>query len=67
MELIVDEDVKAVIEFIQKTVPANKLLGVCRGVLNLSETLWGRHAQIDFCPMRLEPPPISETQSVASV
>jgi hypothetical protein len=67
VELVLDEDVKAVIEFMQKTVPANKLLGVCGGVFRLSESLWGRHAQIDVCPLRIEPPPISETQSVASV
>lgn len=67
MELVVDEDIKAVIEFMQKAVPAEKLLGVSRGVVRLSAVLWGQHSQIDVLPIRLNPPPISETQSTASV
>jgi hypothetical protein len=54
MEVAVDADVKAVAEFMEKSVPAGKLMGVANRLSQISSLLWG-HFEVhdDVKPLRL--------------
>jgi len=49
MEIEIDPDVKATVEFMQSNIPAARLVAVSEGVGSLAPILWGRYA-----PERIE-------------
>jgi hypothetical protein len=66
LDLLLDPDVKTVLEFMQTRIPTEKLIGVASGVSAIAGTLWGQYAQKSVIAMMLVHPPISGTQSIAS-
>lgn len=70
MNLIVDPDVKAVLEFMQTNIPASKLRNVARGVDELTDLIWGHIGTEEVALMRLKASAISHddphTQSSAN-
>lgn len=59
MDLIIDPDVKAVAEFMQRNIAAARLIQVAEGVRSLAWILWNKYEQDDISTLRLqEPPPI---------
>jgi hypothetical protein len=66
MQIQVDPDVQAVLEFMQKNIPADKLIGVAIGIRDVAQALWGHNVHTSVLPMSLAPPDISETQLAAS-
>ena len=73
MELVLDDDVKAVVEFMQKRISAHRLVAVARGVSEIGPLLWGKHQPEKVDVLRLVcPPPTTSScdpriQSSASV
>lgn len=59
MELLIDDDVKAVAEFMQQHVPAAKLASLASAVAELAPLLWGRYDREPVTALYLLPPPIS--------
>lgn len=67
MRLEIDNDVKAVIEMMLATIPANRLVSVANGVQKIAPILWGqyesetvqpialRHSSISACGQRMQP------------
>lgn len=49
----IDHDVKAVAEFMEKTVPASKLMGVATRLAEIANLMWRDHDPEDVAPMRL--------------
>jgi hypothetical protein len=45
MELILDEHIKAVLEFMQGQIPASKLVGVAERMPQIAKLLWDRYPQ----------------------
>ena len=45
MDLVLDSDIKAVLEYMQANVPASKLIGVAERVQELARPLWGQFPQ----------------------
>ena len=45
MQIEVDSNAKAVLEFMQTTIPSNQLLGVAEVVPQLARLLWGKYPQ----------------------
>ncbi len=43
MQLEIDTDIRAIAEFMQRNVPATRLVGVAAGVNALAPLLWGQH------------------------
>ena len=58
MELNLDQDVKATMEFMQTQIPAEKLVGVAKAISGLSESLWGHYSPKGFVAITLDFPPI---------
>lgn len=56
MEVRIDRDVEAVAEFMQRNVPAEKLMGVTNRLAQIASLLWGHHEAKDVGPMRLAEP-----------
>jgi len=58
MELILDEDVKSVLEFMQPHVPASKLTAVAERLPEIAKLLWDRYPQEPLAALQLnnEPP-----------
>jgi hypothetical protein len=48
MEIFIDDDLKAVLEFMYLNVPADKLVGVASKVQNFAHVLWGHHPERSF-------------------
>jgi hypothetical protein len=59
MELEIDEDVKRVLEFMQSSMSADRLVSVAAGVHALAPILWGGYGQVEISVLLLTPPPIS--------
>ena len=53
MELLVDSDLKAVIEFMQGHLPAAKLVAVANAVAKIAPALWGHFEAEDIAALRL--------------
>lgn len=71
MQVDIDPDVKAVLEFMQSNIPAVKLRATARGIDELAPLLWGHFDKGDeIALLRLNGVPISpddrRTQSSAS-
>ncbi len=61
MELLIDPDVKAVLEFMQRNIPAGKLVPVATAVRHLAPVFYGRYKEEDVSALLLiEQPPISD-------
>ena len=60
MELQIDNDLKAVAEFMQAHVACGKLVSVARSISVLAPLLWGQHTVDDeeLVPLRLIADPI---------
>jgi hypothetical protein len=60
MELIIDPDVKAVAEFMQREIPARRLEKAARGIAALAPLLWQHHSveEMGEPVIRLSEPPI---------
>ena len=54
MILSADLDVQAVAEFMQRSVPAARLVSVAAGVTAMAPLLWGHYAAEDVCPLMLK-------------
>ena len=59
MNLRVDSDVRSVLEYMQTTIPTNKLIGVAEAVLGAAPLLWGKYPQEPVDAMTLETQPIN--------
>lgn len=71
MNLEIDEDVKAVAEFMQERIAASRRVSVADGLARLAPLIWDRHSVEEVAVMRLSlDKPISDhdrrTQSCAS-
>lgn len=53
-DLILDEDVKAVVEFMQRRITAARLVAVATGVAALAPLLWGKYQPESVDVLRLE-------------
>lgn len=69
MELVIDQDVKAVAEFMQGNLPAAKLVSVVNALASIAPALWGRYPIEEVAALQLSCTPISgrdrHTQSAA--
>jgi hypothetical protein len=59
MELILDADVKAVVEFMQSSVSATHLVEVAKAVNALAPTLWGQYQPEPIQALRLVNAPLT--------
>jgi hypothetical protein len=59
MELMIDPDVKAVVEFMQGNMPAAKLVSVAAAVAALAPILWGAFEAESVATLRLVASPPS--------
>lgn len=50
-EIVIDQDVKCVLEFMQKNMMANKLVNVAKSVADLAPILWGKYHQEEIFPL----------------
>jgi hypothetical protein len=53
MKLRLDADVQAVAEFMQRSIPASRLMGVVAGLHTLAPLIWGRYDRVDVIPADL--------------
>jgi hypothetical protein len=70
MNMIVDEDVRAVAQFMQERLPASRLVPVADGIAAIAPLLWGHFQREEVRTLRLKSDPISscveQTQSAAN-
>ena len=59
MQLVIDDDLKAVAEFMQGTIPTNRLVSVASELSRVAPVLWGRHPGEEITALRLVADPIS--------
>lgn len=60
MDLVFDEDVKAVAEFMQERLSANRLVSVANGLAAIAPLLWGRYDAEPVSVLQLvSPPPVN--------
>ena len=59
MDLIIDEDVKAVAEFMQRNLPTAKLVPVAEALVMLAPAFWGAFETESVAALRLREPPIT--------
>lgn len=57
--VVLDDDVQAVLEFMQRRVAAQKLVGVARAVADVAPILWGHFDADAVRCLGLQCPPIS--------
>jgi len=53
MNIEADQDVKAVIGFMQHNIPTSKLVGIAERLPELAKLLWGHYPQEPFAVMQL--------------
>jgi len=63
MELVLDDDVKAVAEFMQGNITASKLISVASAIAALAPILWGRYAPEPITALALAAPQPSPSLS----
>ena len=66
MKLICDDDVKAVAEFMQNSMPAAKLVSVASAVASLAPILWGQFEAESISALRLAalPPNVARGEAM---
>jgi hypothetical protein len=60
VDLILDEDVRAVAAFMQERISVARLVAVASGVAALAPLLWGRYQPEELSVLRLVHPAISD-------
>jgi hypothetical protein len=60
MNVTIDDDVKAVCEFMQSSIPTARLRSVANSVNALAPILWGHYAAEEVRAIALVSPPISD-------
>jgi hypothetical protein len=58
--VILDDDVKAVAEFMQTKIAASRLISVADGLAAIAPLLWGRYEPEAVQALRLEAQPIAD-------
>jgi hypothetical protein len=58
-ELVIDADVKRVVEYMLGSVEAAKLLSVAQAVAQLAPILWGHHERVEVRTLALQYAPIT--------
>lgn len=53
MEVTIDSDVKAVAEFMQRTIRTERLMGVARRLAEIAGLLWDEYEPVDVPALRL--------------
>jgi hypothetical protein len=66
MNISMAPDVQAVAEFMQSTLPANRLVEVSKSLSRLSEALWGHHDRIAAPTLELRESATSSPRSTAN-
>jgi hypothetical protein len=66
MKLVIDPDVKTIVEFIQERLPANRLASVASGVAAIAPLLWGHHQTEEIITLQMVSPPITAEASPQS-
>jgi hypothetical protein len=61
MEFVTDEHVGAVLEFIQKNVPTNKLCGVAETAAQIGKLLWAKYPQEPVIGIAMRGKPLTAT------
>ena len=56
--LVVDDDVKAVLSFMQRNIPADKLVAISTVISRLAPCLWSQHQSTNVIAMNLQLPSI---------
>lgn len=59
MEIEIDRDVRAVLEFMQGHVPAAKLVATAQAIGSFAPLLWGHHLSVEVEALRLRNPTIT--------
>ena len=59
MELVLNEETKAVLEFMQANIPSSKLLGVADSIPNVARLLWSGYPQEPLKILQLTGTPIT--------
>jgi hypothetical protein len=70
MEIFIDDDLKAVLEFMYLNVSADKLVGIASKVHNLAPILWGHYPEREFLAATIDLSDfktVCDSQSIASV
>ena len=57
MNFVLDPDVQAVAEFMQRNFSATRLVPIANGIAKLSPVIWGQFSQEELVLARLVPPP----------
>ena len=64
MQIVTDENVKTVLEFMEANIPAERLIGVTDALPQMARLLWDHLPQEPVCPMRLSvTKPMSDQES----
>ena len=56
MDLLVDHDVRLILETMQRQIPMGRLISVANGVAALAPILWGHYPQDAVVPLSLAEP-----------
>lgn len=59
MDIQIHPGVKAVVDFMQRNIPADQLQGVAAGVAQLAPSLWGQYPAPAVYPLTLAEPPLA--------
>lgn len=65
MQVVLDEHVKSVLEFMQTNIPATKLVAVADSLPQMAKLLWAQLSQEPVTPMALQPTKRNTSQSNA--
>jgi hypothetical protein len=57
MELLIDDDLKALADFMQQNAPASKLVPLATAIGRLAPILWGHFATDEILPLSLSATP----------
>jgi hypothetical protein len=72
MELILDDDLKSVVEFMQSNIATSKLVGIAESLPKMAKLLWDRYPQepiagLSLCAEPLRVSTSGETPQAATV
>jgi hypothetical protein len=56
--LVVDDDVKAILSFMQRNIPTDKLVAISTAISRLAPCLWSQYQSTNVIPMDLQLPSI---------
>jgi hypothetical protein len=66
MELILDDDLKSVVEFMQSSIAARKLMGVAESLRKMAKLLWDGYPQEPMRVAGLVSPKVDQSRECAS-